>query len=66
MIEKYGGKLTAGFALLGDKDLVLLVELPDTEQAMKASVALSKMLGISFSTYPAVSVAAFDKLMKDL
>jgi hypothetical protein len=40
--------------------------MPGTEQAMKASVALSKMLGIGFSTAPAVSVEVFDKLMEDL
>jgi uncharacterized protein with GYD domain len=66
LLEKHGGKLTAAYALLGDKDLVLLVDMPGTEQAMKASVALSKMLGIGFSTAPAVSVEAFDKLMEDL
>jgi uncharacterized protein with GYD domain len=66
LLEKHGGKLTAAYALLGDKDLVLLVDMPGTEQAMKASVALSKMLGIGFSTAPAVSVEVFDKLMEDL
>jgi uncharacterized protein with GYD domain len=62
LIEKNGGKLDAGYALLGEKDLVLIVEMPDTEAAMKTSVALSKMLGIGFSTAPAISVEAFDKL----
>ena len=33
------------------------------EQAMKASVALSKLTGISFATYPAVTVEDFDKMM---
>lgn len=66
IIEKHGGKLTAGYALLGDIDLVLLVDFPDTVQAMKASVALSKLLGIGFSTLPAVTIDAFDKLTEDL
>ncbi|MCX6072222.1 MAG: GYD domain-containing protein [Chloroflexi bacterium] len=66
LIEKYGGKLTAGYALLGEKDLLLLVDLPTTEQAMKTSVALSRMLGIGFSTTPAVSIEAFDKLTESL
>ncbi len=65
VIEKHGGKLTAGYALLGDKDLVLIVDLPSTEQAMKTSVALSKMLGIGFSTSPAVTVETFDKLIEE-
>jgi hypothetical protein len=40
------------------------VELPNSEQAMKTSVALSKMLGILFTTAPAVSIEDFDKLME--
>jgi hypothetical protein len=39
------------------------VDLPDTERAMKTSAALSTLLGIAFSTAPAVSVADFDKIM---
>lgn len=66
LIEKHGGKVIAGYALLGDKDLVLIVDLPDNEQAMKTSVALSKMLGIGFSTSPAVTVETFDKLTEDV
>lgn len=66
LIEKHGGKLTAGYALLGEKDLVLIVDLPSTEQAVKTSVALSRMLGIGFSTSPAVSVEVFDKLTEGL
>ena len=66
LIEKFGGKLTAGYALLGDIDLVLIVDFPDTVQAMKTSIALSKLLGIGFSTLPAVTFEAFDKLTEDL
>jgi uncharacterized protein with GYD domain len=63
LIEKNGGKLTAGYALLGEKDLVLIVDLPDTAAAIKTSVALSKMLGIGFSTLPAVTIETFDQLI---
>jgi uncharacterized protein with GYD domain len=63
LIKQNGGELKAGYALLGDIDLVLIVDLPDTERAMKTSAALSTQLGISFSTAPAVSMADFDKLM---
>jgi uncharacterized protein with GYD domain len=62
-IGKNGGKLNAGYALLGGYDLVLIVDFPSTEQAIKASVALAKLLGISFSTSPAVSMEDFDKLV---
>jgi uncharacterized protein with GYD domain len=66
LIEKYGGRLVSAYALLGDVDLVLIVELPGKDEAIKTSVALSKMLGIGFTTAPAVTVEAFDKLVEDL
>ena len=64
LVKKNGGEIKSGYALLGKTDLVLIVEFPDLEQAMKTSVALSKLLGISFTTAPAVSMADFDKLME--
>ena len=64
LINKYGGEVKSGYALLGETDLVLVLELPDTEHAMKVSVGLSKLLGISFRTAPAVSVEDFDKIME--
>lgn len=63
VIKKYGGKFKAAYALLGEVDLVVIVDLPDTEQAIQTSAALTKLLGISFRTAPALSVEAFDKLM---
>lgn len=66
LIEKHGGRLVSAYALLGDVDLVLIVELPGKDEAIKTSVALSKMLGIGFTTAPAVSVDTFDKLVEDL
>ena len=64
LVKKNGGEIKAGYALLGKTDLVLLVELPDLGKAMKTSVALSKLLGVSFTTSPAVSMDEFDKLME--
>ncbi|MGD2058580.1 MAG: GYD domain-containing protein [Anaerolineales bacterium] len=66
LIENFGGKLDSAYAILGEQDLVLIAEFPDTETAMKTSVALSKMLGIGFSTAPAVSVETFDRITEDL
>ena len=63
LIRDNGGEFKAGYALLGEIDLVLIVDLPDTEHAMKTSAALSNLLGIAFTTAPAVSVEDFDKLM---
>jgi uncharacterized protein with GYD domain len=63
VIKASGGDLKAGYALLGEPDLVMIVEFPGPEQAMKASVALTKLLGIAFSTAPAMSFADFDRLV---
>ena len=65
LIEKYGGTVKSVYALLGDYDLVLIVDLPGVEEAMKASIAVSKLTGISFSSSQAVPVADFDKLAED-
>ena len=37
------------YALLGEKDGVLIIDFSGIEQAMKASVALTRATGISFS-----------------
>ena len=63
LLKKFGGKVKGMYALLGDKDLVFILTFPGMAQAMKASVALSKLTGISFTTFPAVTVEEFDKLM---
>ncbi|MGH7711111.1 MAG: hypothetical protein ACREOG_07495 [Gemmatimonadaceae bacterium] len=49
LIQQQGGKLKGAYALLGEVDLVLIVELLDTERAMKTSAALAKLLGISLA-----------------
>jgi uncharacterized protein with GYD domain len=63
LIKKHGGEFKTGYGLLGDVDLVLVVDLPDTERAMQTSAALTKLLGISITTSPAVMVEDFDKLL---
>ncbi len=64
-IKKLGGKMIAMHALLGEYDLLFCVSLPGVEDAIKASVALKRLTGISFSSCPAVSVEAFDQLISD-
>ena len=66
LIEKFNGKLISAYALLGEQDLVLIADFPGIEQAMKASVALGKLTGISFSTSPAITVEDFDKMMGEI
>ncbi len=62
-VEKLGGKVVSMDVLLGEKDLVFVVNFPGIQEAIKASIALSKLTGIGFSTSPALSVEEFDKLV---
>jgi uncharacterized protein with GYD domain len=66
LIRKFGGEVKAMYALLGKNDLVFILTLPGIEQALKASAALGKMTGISFTTSPAVTVEEFDKMMSEV
>jgi len=63
LISELGGRVHSIYALLGGYDLALIVDLPDTETAMKASLGLSVFTGISFSSFPAVPVDDFDRIM---
>ena len=61
-IKKLGGEVNAMNALLVVYDLLFCVTLPSNEDALKASVALTQITGISFTTCPGVTVEAFDRL----
>jgi len=61
-IQQLGGEVKGVYALLGEYDLMFCINLPDVETAMKASLVLSRLTDISFSTCPAVKVETFDKL----
>lgn len=61
-IAKAGGKLISAYALLGKYDIVAIVNFPGTAEVMKASIALNKLTGISFTSFPAITVEEFDKI----
>lgn len=65
LIKKFGGEIKSMYALLGEVDLVFVVDFLGIENAMKASVALGKFTGISFKTAPAVTVEDFDKMITE-
>ncbi len=65
-IAKRGGTIKDIYALLGEYDLVMIVELPNMGEAMKAAVMLGRLTGISFSTAAAVTVEEFDKMVGEL
>ena len=64
-INKLGGEVKAMHVLLGEYDLLFCVTLPGIDQAIKASVTLSRLTGIAFTTCPAVTVEAFDRLVAE-
>ena len=65
VLSEFQGDVKSMYALLGENDLVFIVDFPDINQAILASVALSKELGISFTTSPAVTVEEFDAMMEE-
>ncbi len=66
VIKDLGGEVKSIYATLGKYDLVFIVDLPDTEKAVAASLTLFKLLGISFTTAPAVSVEKLDEISSNI
>jgi len=60
LIARYQGTVKSMYALLGQNDLIMIVDLPSVEDAMKVSIGLTKLTGIAFVTSPAMSVRDFD------
>ena len=66
LVKKFGGEIKAEFCMLGEKDVLFIFELPSSREAMKLSVALSKMTGIAFTTSEAVTVQEFLELTAEI
>jgi uncharacterized protein with GYD domain len=66
IIEKNGGKIISMYAVMGEHDLVFTLDFPDVDKSLSASMALSMLTGISFSTSPVVDVEMFDHLMSKI
>jgi uncharacterized protein with GYD domain len=62
IVEKCGGQIQAVYALLGGADVLAIIDFPGMNEAMKASLELTKLLGIAFTTSPAMTMIEFDKL----
>ena len=62
IIRECGGQMVAVYATMGKTDLLVIAEFPGVSEAMKASIALNKALGITFATVPAIGLEDFDKL----
>ncbi|MFA4993433.1 MAG: GYD domain-containing protein [Candidatus Omnitrophota bacterium] len=62
-ITNAGGKVNSMYALLGKYDMVLIADFPGVAEVMKASVALNKLTNISFTSFPAITIEEFDKII---
>lgn len=62
IIKKNRGKVNLMYVLIGSYDLALLVDFPGNKEMIRASIALTRLTGIGFTGFPAVSVEEFDKL----
>ena len=63
IIKVHKGNIHNMFAILGEYDLVFLVDFQNTKTAMQASVEIAQYSGINFSTSPALPVEMFDEIM---
>ena len=63
IISNFGGQAKAMYAMLGAYDLIIIVEFININDALQASVDMTRVTGITFSTLPAVPVEEFDKLV---
>ena len=66
LVKKYGGEIKAVYALLGKTDLLVIADFPGTAEAMKASMALTRLTGIGFTTSPAIAIEEFDRLISEI
>jgi len=64
IIRKSGGKVNAMYALLGGYDVALVIDFPGNANVLKASIAITKLTGIGFTTCPAMPVEEFDKISR--
>jgi uncharacterized protein with GYD domain len=62
LVEELGGRVKEIYALLGEHDVLIIAELPNMAEAMRASIALKKLTDITFFTVAAMPIEEFDKL----
>jgi len=65
IIAAMGGEVKGMYSVVGAYDLILVVELPGHDEAVKTTVDLHMLTGIRFSTFQAVPVEYFDVLISE-
>ncbi|GBD94563.1 GYD domain protein [bacterium BMS3Abin05] len=63
IVKKQGGEVKSMYALMGAYDLIMVANFETMKEALRASVAITRATGISFSTLPAMPVEEFDALV---
>lgn len=66
LIGRFQGKVKATYALVGEYDILIIVDLPGIENVVKVSAGLTALTGVSFTTVPAISISTFDKLLAEV
>ena len=61
-VASAGGEIRDMYALMGERDVCMIVDLPSSEDAIKLSVRLTRLTGIGFSTSRAIPIDEFDRL----
>lgn len=59
LIQHFGGDVKSMYVMLREKYLFLILVFPGIKRATKASIALSKLTGISFRILSATTVEEF-------
>lgn len=62
LIKENGGQIKSSYALFGENDLLFIISFTENKDAIKTSVELGKILNISFTTMPAITIDEFDEL----
>ena len=63
LVNDFGGNVRSMYVMLRERYLVLIFAFPGVKTAMRASIALSKLTGISFITLPAVPIDEFNNII---
>ncbi|MBP1675388.1 MAG: hypothetical protein H6Q24_1526 [Bacteroidetes bacterium] len=66
LIQKFGGEIKSVYALLGEKDVVIIATFPGIMEAVKASIVIGRLTGIAFTTSEAVPVEDFDSMVAEI
>ena len=66
LIQKFGGEIKSVYALLGEKDVVIIATFPGIMEAVKASIVIGRLTSIAFTTSEAVPVEDFDSMVAEI